>query len=118
MHVGELPGDIPPTSGRESTAEALVADAVDEEEIDSVIRVPSFKHLVKHAVSHLSLEETSLFCGVATEASGLSALRFGRAHVEIGFVNAGLQSRPWFPAFVLRYQPARMSKENCGSEYR
>ena len=61
MHVGELPGDIPPTSGRESTAEAFVADVVDEEEIYSVIRVPGFKHLVKHAVSHLGLEGTALF---------------------------------------------------------
>ena len=61
MHVGELPRDVPSSSGRESTAEALVADAVDEEEIDSVIRVPGFKHLVKHAVSHLAWRDLLSF---------------------------------------------------------
>jgi hypothetical protein len=52
MHVRELPGDVAPSSGRKSATEAFVADAVDEEQIDSIVCVPGFKHLVNHVVSH------------------------------------------------------------------
>ena len=74
--MGELPCDIPSSSGRQSTAEALVADAVDEEQIDSVICVPSFKHMVEHAVSHETWKGL-LTKGMATQANSLGTLLLG-----------------------------------------
>jgi len=50
VHVRELPCNVATSARRKRAAQAFVADTVDEKEVDSVVRMPGFKHRVNHSV--------------------------------------------------------------------
>jgi hypothetical protein len=52
VHVRELPGNISSSARRKRTAQALIADAVDEKQVDSIVGTPSFKHLINYVSRH------------------------------------------------------------------